>query len=156
MLLSAGTLTVASKIKRRRDRQLLEYQLGLGGMMCPPKPLNPTCCVLFPVLHWIKVHSGVILVLILPPFTQPRYCYSATITNLPHSSPLPQITAAQEPLLGVSPEPGVPGGSSINDDGGIDEADETEPLPGDAHYPWLERHMQDAYTRLVRITPGSP
>lgn len=32
-----------------------------------------------------------------------------------------------------------------------DNEDETEPLPGDVHYPWLERKMQHAYTRLVGI-----
>jgi hypothetical protein len=33
-----------------------------------------------------------------------------------------------------------------------DVEDETEPLPGDEHYPWLERKMQTAYEKLVSST----
>jgi len=32
---------------------------------------------------------------------------------------------------------------------GAEGNDETEPLPGDEHYPWLERQMQRGYERLV-------
>ena len=35
--------------------------------------------------------------------------------------------------------------------GAAADGDETEPLPGDEHYPWLERRMQTAYERLVRF-----
>jgi hypothetical protein len=47
----------------------------------------------------------------------------------------------------MSAEPGTTAanGGAVGDDGG----DETEPLPGDVHYPWLERKMQTAYTQLV-------
>ncbi|KAF8057679.1 NPC1 [Scenedesmus sp. PABB004] len=55
---------------------------------------------------------------------------------------------AEEPLLGAA---AARGAGRPGDGGGSDDpADETEPLPGDLHYPWLERHMQRAYTRLVR------
>jgi hypothetical protein len=35
--------------------------------------------------------------------------------------------------------------------GGDGDGDETEPLPGDEHYPWLERCLQRGYQRLVRL-----
>jgi hypothetical protein len=57
------------------------------------------------------------------------------------------VCAAQEPLLGMSAEPGTAAANGGTDGDG--EGDETEPLPGDVHYPWLERKMQTAYTQLV-------
>lgn len=53
--------------------------------------------------------------------------------------------AAEEPLLGMN-APAANGEVSGEEEG---EGDETEPLPGDEHYPLLERKMQMAYERLV-------
>lgn len=53
-------------------------------------------------------------------------------------------TAAEEPLLGMR-APAAPG--EVEEAGDVE--DETEPLPGDEHYPWLERKMQTAYEKLV-------
>ena len=67
------------------------------------------------------------------------------------------IAAAEtlEPLLHVmegEPHPAPAGaraaaGGGGGSDGG--DGDDTEPLPGDLHYPWLERHLQDIYRRHV-------
>jgi hypothetical protein len=58
------------------------------------------------------------------------------------------VCAAEEPLLNA---PGVGGEVSGEEDA---DGDETEPLPGDEHYPLLERKMQLAYERLVSLVIG--
>eukprot|EP00883_Tetradesmus_obliquus_P007421 jgi/Sobl393_1/18043/SZX70998.1 len=61
---------------------------------------------------------------------------------------------AQEPLLGMAAEPGS--AAAANGGSGDEEGDETEPLPGDVHYPWLERKMQTAYTALGELCARKP
>ncbi|KAF6262418.1 multidrug efflux transporter AcrB transmembrane domain-containing protein [Scenedesmus sp. NREL 46B-D3] len=64
------------------------------------------------------------------------------------------LVAAQEPLLGMAAEPGA--ATVTNGAAGEHEGDETEPLPGDVHYPWLERKMQTAYTQLGQLCASRP
>jgi hypothetical protein len=55
-----------------------------------------------------------------------------------------------EPLLHVmegEPHP-APAGARASG-GGDGDGDDTEPLPGDMHYPWLERHLQHIYRQHV-------
>jgi hypothetical protein len=66
--------------------------------------------------------------------------------NISSGTFLFSVVTAQEPLLGMAAAPGS--AAAANGDGD-EEGDETEPLPGDVHYPWLERKMQTAYTLLV-------
>jgi len=96
----------------------------------------------------------------------PHLTIPPTPNNDQTNTPLHPPKGPTEPLLQAMVQGEALPASTAADDvggagygngngGGGDDDDDTEPLPGDIHYPWLERKLQNAYRQHVSGFEGA-